>query len=357
MPGSMLALRWHGRGDMRLERLATPVPDDHEALVRVHYTGLCGSDLEEYLDGPIVIDGPVVLGHEIVGVVAAAARDGSGPPAGTAVVVDVVTGCGHCYWCVRHIEGQCPELQVTGQHRDGGLAEYVVGAARRLIPVPEGLDLLHAALAEPVAVAVRGVRRLGNPLGRGAAIFGGGTIGLLTAQVLRHQGASPVILVEPDPVRRDVAAAVGVQSVWDTDEGMRRTLVGERFPEHGVDLVVECSGASGVAREAVRTVRAGGQVLLLSVTPDDQSLDTTDIVLGEKAVHGSAAHMWDEDVAPAVALLADGGVRVGPLLAPTVPLRQAADAFARMAAHTEGGVKVVVDCRDTGTPIHEEART
>ncbi len=353
----MTALRWHQRRDIRLEQSAIPVPADDEALVRVHYTGLCGSDLEEYLHGPVVIDGPVVLGHEIVGVVAQRARDGSGPSAGTSVVVDVVTGCGHCYWCARHLEGQCPRLRVTGQHRDGGLAEYVVGVARRLVPVPERLDLLHAALAEPVAVAVRGVRRLGNPVGRGAAIFGGGTIGLLTAQVLQHQGAGPVVVVEPDPARRAVAAALGVESMWDDSEQARRDLIGNRFPEQGVDVVVECSGAAGVVREAVHTARAGGQVLLLSVTPDDQRLDTTDIVLGEKSVHGSAAHMWDEDVAPAVALLASGAVRVGPLLAPTVPLRDAADAFTRMAEHSEGGIKVVVDCRDLSTPTQEYAGT
>lgn len=354
---TMTALRWHARGDVRPEQLPVPTPAGHQALIRVRYTGLCGSDLEEFLHGPVVVDAPVVLGHEIVGVVVQAARDGSGPVVGTEVVVDVVTGCGHCYWCLRHQEGQCRDVRVTGQHTDGGLAEYVVGTAARLVPIPVGLDPLHAVLAEPTAVAVRGARRLGSSLGAGVVVFGGGTIGLLIAQVLQHRGADPVVVLEPDPQRRRVAARLDLEAVWEDEEEARRQLLAARFPGRGVDVVVECSGAPGVAREAVRTVRNGGRALLLSVTPQEEPLDTTDVVIGEKTVLGSAAHMWDDDVVPAVELLAGGAVRVIPLLAPTVPLRDAAQAFHRMAARDEGGVKLVVSCAEAEPPHPGRSRS
>ncbi len=166
----MMAVRWHGRLDIRVEKVPVPNPADDEALIRVTWVGLCGSDLEEYLDGPIVVRGPVTLGHEIVGTVAAPARDGSGPPTGTVVVVDVVTGCGQCHWCLRHAEGQCPNLRVTGLDVDGGLAEFVTGKARRLVRVPTELDPMQAALTEPLAVAVRAVRKLGAVQGRGGVV-------------------------------------------------------------------------------------------------------------------------------------------------------------------------------------------
>lgn len=338
----MRAAQWSGRRSVSVVDLPVPVAAADQALVRVAYTGLCGSDLEEYLSGPVVARPPVVLGHEIVGVVAESARDGSGPAVGTPVVVDVVTGCGRCHWCRRHEEGLCPDLVVTGQHVDGGLAEYVVGRASRLVPVPSGLPLQHAALAEPAAVAVRAVRKLGPLLGCRAVVFGGGTIGLLVAQSLAHGGAAEVLVLEPSPARREIAAAVGVRSLWADDEAARAARLASHLPEPGVDVVVECSGATGVAREAIRLVRRGGRVVLLSVPPDDQPFDALDLVVQEKTVRGSAAHMWDEDVAVAVDLLASGALEVGPLISRVVPLESAPSAFESLVDPVQLLVKLLV---------------
>ncbi len=347
VPATMTAVRWHGRRDVRVEQVPVPHPAADEALVEVAFAGLCGSDLEEYLEGPVVVPGPVTLGHEIVGTVVAPAADGSGPPAGTVVVVDVVTGCGVCFWCRQHQEGQCPRLRVTGLHIDGGLAQYVTGRADRLVPVPAGLGPADAALTEPTAVAVRAVRKLGAVRGHSALVVGGGTIGLLIAQVLRHSGAEPVLVVEPSRARRGVADRLGLTSVWADSEPLRAAALAPHLPDRGIDVVVECSGADGAARGAVRAVRPGGTVLLLSVTPTDQALDLTDAVLGEKTMIGSAAHMWDEDVAPAVDLIAAGAVQVAPLVTHTVPLGDGSAAFALLADPSKEAIKVLVDARQT----------
>ncbi len=339
----MTVARWYGRGDIRLESSPRPEPAADEALVRVLFTGLCGSDLEEYVAGPVVIDGEVVLGHEIVGTVAVPAADGSGPPAGTVVVVDVVTGCGQCFWCQQGEEGLCPRLQVTGQHVDGGLAEYVKGRAARLVVVPATLDPKYAALAEPTAVAVRAVRKLGPVAGRSVLVIGGGTIGLLVAQVLRHLRADPVVVVEPTGWRRAIAEGLGLTTCWATTSAERAALVVDLFPDRGVDAVVECSGADGATREAVRSARRGGAVVLLSITAADQPFDANDAVLGEKIVYGSAAHRWDADIAPAVALLAGGAVDVAPLITHAVGLADAPAAFALLADRGQRALKILVD--------------
>ncbi len=295
--------------------------------MRVEWAGLCGSDVEEYLLGPIQISGAVTLGHEIVGVVDRAAADGSGPPAGTRVVVDVVTGCGRCFWCRRHDEGLCPDLVVTGQHVDGGLAEFVVGRADRLIPVPDDLALAHAALAEPLSVAVRAVRKAGALQGAGVLVIGGGTVGMLTAQTARAAGADRVVVIEPSEARREVLAGYGCVPIWRPSETERAEALNDLFPARGVDVVFECSGRPGMTREAVRLARRGGTVILLGILAEDEPIDTLELVLHEKTVHGSAAHMWDDDVQVAVGLLAAGTVDVERIITHVRPLEAAGEAF------------------------------
>jgi (R,R)-butanediol dehydrogenase/meso-butanediol dehydrogenase/diacetyl reductase len=344
-PTSMQAIRYYGVRDVRCETvtIGTRAPD--EALVAVAWVGLCGSDLEEYLAGPIVTGPPVTLGHEIVGRVAEAASDGSGPPVGATVVVDVVTGCGHCYWCLGHDEGLCPELEVTGLDVDGGLAEYVNARANRLLEVPDGLDPRHAAFAEPTAVAVRAARKLGPVAGRAVLVIGGGTIGLLVAQVLRSQGAERILIVEPNATRRAVAGSLGFDTVWEPSRDARAATIAERFPGRGVDVVIECSGAGGAATEAIGLARRGGDVVLLSVTPNRQEVNTTDVVLSEKTIRGSAAHMWDDDVAPAIRLLASGAIDIEPLITHTFPLDRGVDAFDALAEPSSNAIKILVRTR------------
>ena len=325
-----------------VESSARPIPSPNEAVVAVDWVGLCGSDVEEYLEGPVVIRDGVVLGHEIVGTVLEAAIDGSGPDVGTRVVVDVVTGCGGCFWCVRHDEGLCPDLVVTGQHIDGGLADLVVGRADRLIPIPDQLDSRVAAFAEPLSVAVRAARKAGSQVGRSVLIVGGGAVGMLTAQMALAGGAAPVIVVEPDGRRRQLVETWGARTVWATDGESRRAAVEALVPKRGIDIVYECSGRPGMSAESIRLVRRGGLVVLLGVLTELEPIDTLDLVLGEKTVVGSAAHMWDDDVAVAVGLLASGAIVVDEMISQTVDLDEISGAFDSLADPDQDIIKLLV---------------
>lgn len=340
---TMRAVRWRARRTLALEQVKVPAPAPDQALVAVKWVGLCGSDVEEFLVGPVVIRPPVTLGHEIVGVVAAAAADGSGPPSGTRVVVDVVTGCGSCFWCRRHEEGLCPQLRVTGQHVDGGLADYVVGRAERLVVVPEGLAARSAALAEPLAVAVRALRKAGSLSGQGLLVVGGGTIGMLVAQVALATGAHPVVVLEPDPARRALVESWGAATVWHPEPAGRARAVASAFPDRGVDVVLECAGRTGMISEALLLTRRGGTIVLTGVLPEPEAVDSLDLVLGEKTVVGSSAHMWDDDVAVAVQLLAAGKIDAGSLVTHTVPLDAVDRAFEIITDPSAAAIKVLVE--------------
>ncbi|MBA2443359.1 MAG: alcohol dehydrogenase catalytic domain-containing protein [Rubrobacter sp.] len=336
---------------MRVDEVPIPVPQPHQALIEVEWCGICGTDLEEYRDGPVNIPlethsltgrkAPIALGHEIVGRVVESARDGSGPRAGDRVIPDVVLGCGECWWCRRHQEGLCVRSAVVGLHADGGLSEYVAAEAATCVPVPLSLRADVAALAEPASVAVRALRKVPSPIGSSLLVIGAGTIGLLVVQVARSSGVRKVMAVDPEARRRELALALGADAAFDPAE--LEALSAETTEGIGPDTVIECSGVPGTAREAMRLVRRGGTTVLVGLHGREESFDLLDTVLGEKRVVGSAAHLWDEDVVTAVTMLARGDIDGDPLLTTYLSLDQVAKGFDALEAPlANAALKVLV---------------
>lgn len=352
MSDTMRAARWHRAGDIRVEDIPVPVPGDGELLVRVERTGICGTDLDEYLDGPVLIPvdrphprsgvrAPIVLGHELVGTVVATTTD-DGPAVGTLVVPDGVVGCGTCWWCLRHEECLCPTVYAHGLQSDGGLAEYLVAEAATCVTVPATVPVEVAAFAEPVSVAVRALAKAGDLTGRVVVIVGAGVIGLLVAQIALHSGATAVLAVDPVEDRRRLASRFGAHGC---PPGDGTATVAELTDGRGADVVVECSGARGTLADAVALSRPGGTVVLVGFHGGEESVPLLDVVLGERRLLGTASHLWDVDVAAAVALLRRGVVDTAPLLTATVPLeRVVPDGFERLRAD-RSALKILVDPR------------
>lgn len=348
----MRAARWYARGDIRIDTVHVPSPAPDEALIRVLYCGICGTDLEEFRDGPVTIPtsphpvsghcAPLTLGHEVVGQVVIAAADGSGPPVGQIVIPDVVVGCGTCWWCARHEDGLCERLSVRGQTDDGGLADYMLARARTCLAVPSSLEPAIAAFAEPLAVAVRAVRKCVRPMGVRAAVLGGGTVGQLVAQVLVANGASQIIVVDPVAERRSTAE----QSKWVkacSPEDFAAIVAS--IPQPGLDVVFECTGRPTLLATAVGAVRSGGLVVAVGLHSGGEPVPLVDLVLGEKTVVGSAAHVWDVDVALALELLASGQVDCSELLTHQVPLSNlVSEGLSLLADPDSGAMKVLIDC-------------
>lgn len=354
-PATTLAARWHGRRDVRVERVPLREPGPTDALLEVQWCGICGSDFEEYAAGPVTIPlaaphpqsrrvAPITLGHEVVARVREPAADGSGPPAGALVVPDVVVGCGSCWWCARHEEGLCPDLTVLGQHDDGGLSEFMVARADTCVRVPDHVDAADAALTEPTAVAVRALRKVPEVAGATVVVVGAGAVGLLTVQVARALGASQVIVAEPDLSRRSLAERVGAHYAVPAASLVStvRALTGDR----GADVVVEAAGVRGTPSLALAAVRSGGTTVLAGIHADPEPLDLLDAVLREVRIVGSAAHIWDEDVRLAVELIARGAVEPGPLVSARIGLHDVVSQGLEALARPERPpVKVLVSPR------------
>jgi len=337
----VLAARWHGRLDVRLEEVPAPMPDPGEVVLAVDRCGICGTDVEEYREGPIVIPGdaphpltgrmaPITIGHEFTGTVRHLGSGVGGLSVGDRVAVETCLACGVCTYCRSGRPALCRIWAAYGLHADGGLAEAVLVGADHCVPLPSEIDARAAALIEPVEVAVRAVAKAAVRTGDSAAVLGGGTIALLVAQVLRAAGARPVVLATRSELGTAVAGDLGFDVV--STEGDWLPEVAARVGDEGPEIVVECQGHPTSARDAIRLARKGGRVVLVGVVPGEQPIDLLDMTIGEKTVVGSVQHELEADLLPALELLRSGAVIVEPLITGEIALdRVVPDGLERLA--------------------------
>ncbi len=260
-----LALTVLGPGRLELRRWPEVEPGPGDALVDVAYGGICGSDVHYWQRGEVgesVLRDPMVLGHEIVGTVRHAAADGSGPPAGTAVAVHPAQTCDVCPHCLGGRSNLCAELRYLGSaarrpHTQGGFAERLVVPGARLTPVPEGLDLRTAALAEPASVARHALARLVDGVrGRTVLITGAGPIGLLTVALAHLGGAADIIVTDLHPRPLAIARRVGATHTVEA---------GSDLPP--VDVALESAGSPAALAAALRALRPGGTLVQTGQLP------------------------------------------------------------------------------------------
>lgn len=349
----MLAARWHGRGDVRVESVARPTVGPDDVLLEVGWCGICGTDVEEYRSGPITIpvgspnpitgqQAPLTMGHEFGGRVVEVGRSVRSVARGDPVAVEVCLSCGACLFCRTDRTALCATWAAYGLQADGGLAELVVVAADRCVPRPSVIDDRMAALVEPVEVAIRAVRKLAVRSGESAAVLGGGAIGLLAAQVLRTAGASPVLLITGQAISIEVAHQLGIDVLDRRQDGWECALR-DRTDKVGPELVVEAQGRDTSIGTAVRMARKGGRVVITGIVAGNHPIDVVDLAVGEKHVVGSIQHEREADLRPALALLADRSIVVDPLITKEIPLdRLVPDGLEALAAPDRRHVKVLV---------------
>jgi L-iditol 2-dehydrogenase len=287
------AVRFHGPHDLRLEDLPLPEPGVDEVRILPEAVGLDGTDLH-IMEGEFPSARPVVLGHEVAGVVDAVGSEVRNVGEGDLVTVEPHRYCGECRYCRLGREHLCRRKQAFGVHLNGGLAEAMVVPARIAYKLPRGVDARIGCLAEPVACCVHAMDRLAPVSGLTAVIFGAGPAGCILIRLAKLQGLSLILAVEPRASRREVAVHFGADETMDaTEEGWEEKAV-ELTGGHGFDFAVDAVGSPQIVESAISLAARGGRVLVFGVAKPEAvaSIKPNEIFTKELSIVGTVINPY-----------------------------------------------------------------
>jgi L-iditol 2-dehydrogenase/L-idonate 5-dehydrogenase len=326
MSSTLHAVVIHKAGDLRIEEITEPVPAPDEAVIDIVYGGICGSDLHYWQHGAAgesVLRAPMVLGHEVVGVVRRAAPDGSGPAEGTRVAVHPATPAKEQ---IRHPADR-PNLSGGGYlgsaarfpHRDGAFAQRVTMPTRMLRALPDRIDLKEAALIEPTSVAWHAINRIGDVSDQSALVVGCGPIGLLAIAVLRTRGARRITAVDLHDRPLSVAKEVGADVVLKHPDDADVTAI-------EADFAIESSGSHRGLDTAIRGITRGGAVAMVGLLPSGpQPVQIALAIARELDLLG--CFRFNDEIDDVIAALADHALRIAPVISHVKPWESAREAF------------------------------
>ena len=335
----MLAARYLGEHRMEVADIDVPAPGNGEVQIRVAYTGICGTDLH-ILHGRMDarVSMPAVIGHETAGTIAAVGAGVAGWSVGDPVTVMPLAWDGTCPACRAGNEHICQNLDFLGIDSPGALQGYWTVPATTLVALPVGLRLDHAALVEPVAVAVHDVRRASLVAGEKVVVIGGGPIGVLIATVARECGGE-VAMIEIDEGRRRQIADLGIK-VIDPAEVNQAEWVNDWTDSAGADVVFEVSGAASAVLGATDLARVRGRLVVVAIHPIPREIDLQRVFWRELTILGARVYQR-QDFETAIGLLDRGVIPADLLISRIEPLRNTAAAFDALASGQ--AMKILID--------------
>jgi (R,R)-butanediol dehydrogenase / meso-butanediol dehydrogenase / diacetyl reductase len=290
---AMLAARYLAPHQLQTVEVPMPMLDSNEVLIQVDACGFCGSDIGIISGLHPRAKAPLTIGHEFCGrVVSLGDNHAPGLAIDDFVTAYPLLSCGHCGPCSSHMPHVCRNLRLYGFDRDGGMAEYVKVARPNVVKLPATIPPQVAALIEPLAVAVHGVRRVPASDLNTALVIGAGPIGLLTALVAKLRGVARVIVSDINPSRLALARHLGFEAFHSGKE--IQEAIADSTRHEGVDCVFECAGSVGSAEQMTMLVRTRGTIVNLGVFKKPVPLDMQSVNFKELEILGSRVYTHDD---------------------------------------------------------------
>ncbi len=354
----MRAARFHGKGDIRVEDVPMPsVREADDVLVEVHYCGICGTDLHEYLMGPIVTPAtphpltgatlPQTLGHEFSATVVEVGPSVRDVTLGDRVAIMPAITCGRCYYCRRGMGHLCLSFACTGLSAEtGGLAQFATLKEYQVAVLPDEVSDQEGAVIEPASVAAYGVERAGVTGGDVVLVTGAGPIGILSALYASAVGASTVVIAEPNANRASLARAMDIGPVVDPGSDGFGDLLNDLTSGIGVDLAVECSGSTPGLATCLTSTRRRGSIVQTGLHTKPATLDAMALSEKDISLHGSWC-WWATDWPRVIRMVASGKYPVAKAVTATIPLADVVEKGFDVLVDPQGDqLKVLVSSGD-----------
>ncbi len=303
-----------------VREIPDPVVGPRDMLVRVHATGICGTDLH-ILEGEFPLATyPNLPGHELAGEIVEVGAEVRDDPAndfrvGDRVGIDPTLNCTECFFCKRGQYNLCENFGAVGLTYPGGFAEYVSVPVRTAYRLPDTMSYATGAMIEPVCCAVRGFHRLSPQIGESYLIYGAGPMGLINAQMARFNGASAVAMIDINEGRLERARdQFGIEHVATSLEDLRS------LAPRGFDNVIEATGVTKVASMAMDAVIRGGKLLLFGVCPPGQKAEYEAYRIYNQEITIMGTMAVRNSYGPALDILATGKIDADRMVSHTLPL-------------------------------------
>jgi 2-desacetyl-2-hydroxyethyl bacteriochlorophyllide A dehydrogenase len=264
----MLAAKFLGRRDARIDDYPVPKIEDNELLVRVATCGICGTDIHIYEGEVPLATLPVIPGHEFCGRIEEVGTAVTDLALGDAVVVEPNLFCGQCHYCRTGKKHFCVNWAGVGVTRDGGFAEFAAVPRQAVYAMPEWLSFKKGSFFEPVACVLHGIERAGLLPGDSVVLCGAGSIGLLFVQLLKRAGAGQVIVSDFDPVKLDVARDLGADIAVNPAEADLKEVVMERTAGFGAEIAIDATGSPEAISSLFELAQQTGKILLFGVSAE-----------------------------------------------------------------------------------------
>lgn len=338
----MRVAMYYNNRDVRLEEMAVPRIGSGEIMVKVMASGICGSDVLEWYR---LRKAPLVLGHEIAGVVVETGTGVEQYQSGMRVFVSHHIPCNVCHYCLNGHHTACETLHTTN-YDPGGFAEYIrvprLNVDRGVFVLPEAVSFGEAVFIEPLACVVRGQRNAGLQPGQSVLILGSGISGMLHLLLARALGAGRIVMTDVSEYRLALAREFGADAVLDAREdvpGRLREINGDRL----ADCVIVCTGAASAFQQALKSVDRGGTVLCFATTEPgvDIPVPINEFWRNEIRLIPSYGNS-PLDATVAIELIRAGRVKVGGLITHRLPLEET-DAGFRLVAAGGKSLKVIIE--------------
>jgi 2-desacetyl-2-hydroxyethyl bacteriochlorophyllide A dehydrogenase len=337
----MKALQYLGPESIAVNEVPIPEPDENQVLIKVHYCGVCGSDVGIYLGTHPRAKAPLILGHEFYGEIVEMGANVKGYSIGDRVAANPLITCGKCWACSNDASHVCKSLGLYGIDTDGGMSEYVSVHKSTLCSLPPSLGGYIAALIEPVAVAIHSMEMSKLKPGSTAIVTGAGPIGLLMAIVLREKGVKVLFMTELDEFRTKIAKSLGFEVINPVHKDILK-LSKKMTNGEGADCLFEASGAAACALDMSRMVRSRGMLVMLAVHKKANPVNLLEINFKELTLVGTRVYTED-NFRQAVIFTEKHQLQLSKIITHVIPLTEGPNAI-EIFYKKSSSLKVVVDC-------------